>query len=581
MHPHAVPHRRRSSRSALLVVLLLLLWICLPHHQATAQAANLITNGDFERGGEGWTGCGDVDLADRQQNGVSDAMVYGGRYALRVTYNPDDNCGGDPFFEAESQANQQLTIPADAPALTVSFRYSRIGATQLPLQVILATQTGYVGRFATLDPIRPEDLSGWNLYRAELSQRDLEQARGQTLKLYFAIYVVPGVTQPTVSDTDPPGYYIDDVRVSAGIERTQAAPMPPALYSDGTRPIVLTRGGVGQVRINSDGSDAQALAYQGRIGRAITPTWSSDGGRIAVLESWLTPETNSDATVIPAFITLVTVMDANGENAREIYRTGGLPGVYRVPNDPANPNRPALDVEIGAIDWSPDNSALALSICARNRDFDGSSSDPVCFVEVREIATGNLIHKVEQVYQARWGSNNRLLVQDNDNYGDRANGIWEIDLSTSPPTETRLVEGTGMPFDPSLRVERYPTWSPDGTQFVTLRDVAGFHYNADGGYAFHSALMLFTPGNPVGRHLLLLDHGTDAPVNLSWSPDGNYILYDLSEGERVDIWWVEVATGATGKLTDDGASIAADWRPRCGAAVCGGALRLFLPLGRR
>jgi hypothetical protein len=569
----------RLARYLLGVVLLIVLGLS-SAPPGRAQAANLIVNGDFERISEGWVGCGDVALPDRQRPGVTDAMVYAGRYAARVSYNADLTCGGEAFFDPESQINQQITIPNDATALTVSFRYSRIGATQLPLQVILASNVGYVGRSATLNPLYPEQLGGWNLYRGELSREELERARGQTLKLYFAIYVVPGITQPPVTPSDAQGYYLDDVRVVAATERTQPAPLPPALRGEGTRPIVLTRGGVGQVRINSDGSDPQPLAYQGRINRAFSPVWSSDGSRIAVLEQWLTPETNDDPTVIPAFLTLVTVVDANGANPRELYRSGGLPGRYRVPNDPANPNRPALDVEIGFLDWSPDSRALALSICARNREFDGSTTDPTCFVEVRDVATGNLIHKIEQVYRANWGSNGRLLVEDNDNYGDRPDGIWEIDLSTTPPTETRLTEGTGAPFDPSLMVERRPTWSPDGRRFVTLRNVAGYHYTESGERVFHRALMLYERDNPVARHLLLLDHGNADPVSFSWSPDGKYILYDMSQGERVDVWWVDVASGATGKITDDGASLAADWRPGCTGVACRG-FRVYTPIVRR
>jgi hypothetical protein len=60
----------------------------------------------------------------------------------------------------------------------------------------------------------------------------------------------------------------DDVRVVAATERTQPAPLPSALRSDGTRPIVLTRGGVGQVRINSDGASLAADWRPGCAGAA-------------------------------------------------------------------------------------------------------------------------------------------------------------------------------------------------------------------------------------------------------------------------------------------------------------------------
>jgi Tol biopolymer transport system component len=161
----------------------------------------------------------------------------------------------------------------------------------------------------------------------------------------------------------------------------------------------------------------------------------------------------------------------------------------------------------------------------------------------------------------------------------RDDGIWEVDFNTNPPTETLLVPGTGESPFPSFRTENWAVWSPDSTKFATVRDVAGYHYLSDGTRVFHETIMLFDRATLVGRSVLLVDHGT-APTGFTWSPDGNYLLYNLNNGDSVDIWWLDVATGATGKVTQNGASIAADWRPACEGEGCGvpsGNERVLLP----
>src|SRR6185369_15341650 len=49
--------------------------------------------------------------------------------------------------------------------------------------------------------------------------------------------------------------------------------------------------------------------------------------------------------------------------------------------------------------------------------------------------------------------------------------------------------------------------------------------------------------------------------DFTWSPDGRYVLYTLFEAaDAANVWWLDVATGATGRVTDDGASLSVDWR---------------------
>ena len=552
---------------------------------AQGEEVNLIPDPGFETEEDPWQACGDATQVDAQLSGVTPAMVHSGRYAARIHYNTDVTTCGSPFFQATAQLWQGFTVPDDAQDVTVSFWYSRVGATYFPLQPILGIDTGDSEADVALARVEVEELEGWNFYRTELNVEELEAVRGQSINLFFSIFTPPGQstrvanTSPNTSPTTsaPGSYYIDDVRVTTTIERTTTSPLPADLQGDGTRPLVyLNNSGV--ARINSDGSGLQQL-YAGLANSPLNPVWSSAGDRIAVLDNWLVPENNADPNVNPAFITILSTLNADGSNPQEIYRTNGIPGQR---STPVENEIPALDVQIRSMDWSPDDQSLALTICSNNRGLNGSTSDARCWVEIIGVVTGQSIRKIESAYRPSWSSDNRILFEDTDAYQNRADGIWETNLNTNPITERLVVTGTGAQSAPSLRTENWAVWSPDNTQFATVRDVAGYHYNANGTRAFHDAIMLFDRATLVGKSVLLVDHGTE-PANLTWSPNGKYLLYSLFEGNNVDIWWLDVTSGKTGKVTTNGASIAANWRPACEGASCDpppGAEQLLLPLIR-
>jgi hypothetical protein len=65
--------------------------------------------------------------------------------------------------------------------------------------------------------------------------------------------------------------------------------------------------------------------------------------------------------------------------------------------------------------------------------------------------------------------------------------------------------------------------------------------------------------------LLVADQGGigGAIDDFTWSPDGRWVLYTIHESaDTANVWWLDVATGATGRVTTDGASVSVDWRQR-------------------
>jgi hypothetical protein len=531
-----------------------------------AQNGNLLDNAGFEGGNNDWDLCGVAEIVNRSSATTTAAMVYDGERALRLTY-AENGCGS-PVFDPKAEARQSVTIPANAEAVTVSFWYSRVGDPIWPLGVSLG-EYGFLGNIDTVN------LTGWHLYRHTLDANDLASVRGKTVPLILEVsFNIGDIALPPA---ERPGFYVDNVRVVAAIERTTASPRPATLTSDGTKPIVYYDGQLGGIaRMNADGSGGQRIDNDA-MGELLTPVWSSRGDKIALRKRWLTPEVSNDPQVNQAEIAIIYALNANGSGLREIYRTTGLPGRRPVVPTPGDPEIPALDVIVTAYDWSPDDSQLALTICANNRYFDGSTTDQICWIERINTATGASFGKVEPAFRANWGANNRILYQETDNYGTKPDGIYELNPTTDPLTEELLVPGTGIQFNPSFYVDTWATWSPDNTQFITLRDVDGFHYDEAGNFMTHKAVMLFKRDELLGRQILLIDHGS-SPGGFTWSPDGKFILYYLFEGNAVDIWWLEVATGATGKLTNNGSSLVADWRLRCPNPTCSDEVRLHVPM---
>jgi hypothetical protein len=112
-------------------------------------------------------------------------------------------------------------------------------------------------------------------------------------------------------------------------------------------------------------------------------------------------------------------------------------------------------------------------------------------------------------------------------------------------------------------------------QRITRACTSAYSRNAAAGFVIRNeAVMLHDREdleNP--RVLLIADHGgiSGAIDEFTWSPDGRYVLYTLHESTDVaNVWWLDATTGATGRVTSDGASGSVDWRQRADGGPGGG-----------
>ncbi|MBA2501768.1 MAG: CehA/McbA family metallohydrolase [Pyrinomonadaceae bacterium] len=108
--------------------------------------------------------------------------------------------------------------------------------------------------------------------------------------------------------------------------------------------------------------------------------------------------------------------------------------------------------------------------------------------------------------------------------------LWSIDLTTR---EARRLTRGGA-------VDSRPAWSPDGKQLAFVRD--------DGKDT--SIVLLDMTGGASGRERVIVD--TPAlDLDPAFSRDGRAIFYSSAESGDLDLWRIEISTGAKKRLTTD------------------------------
>jgi len=534
-----------------------------------AFAQELLQNGGFENGDAPWSGCGGVSRVDGEDAGTTAAMVRTGRFAARIGGISDGSCGPQPA--SQFVIVQQVAIPADATDLTLSFWFSRLGPELVPdgnsfadLSVSLSTDPSF--GMALFDVVSHNVLRGWMPFRGKLRSDDLAALRGQAAYLRFAVQYA--------GDSDV-AYFLDDVSLVAADVHTQAEPLPAALAGDGSRPLVLlqrnpaNQDGLAVVRLDTDGTKPLQIDT-GLYNMPRLPHWSPDGSAIAVVDDDVFPPDATVPATLKARITRLSVIRPDGIGRREVFTTQGLQGTSGSPPFCRPPQcvdtpRAALDQIIKGVEWSPDGRALAVTICARNRYHWGESGDDTCRVDLVDASTGAVIRDdLDGWFRPDWSATNRVLFNGPARYPTyELRGVWEGDPSVTPPTQNLILPA---PLDLLIDGDRLPTWAPDGRHFVTARQVGGSRFDANGWAVRNEAVMLHDREdlqNP--RVLLIADHGgiSGAIDDFTWSPDGRWVLYTLHESaDAANVWWLDVTTGSTGRVTNDGASVSVDWRQR-------------------
>ena len=259
------------------------------------------------------------------------------------------------------------------------------------------------------------------------------------------------------------------------------------------------------------GSDEEPVALLPSELHVEEPDWSPDCKQIAYV--------NSSA---------LWVMDQDGRNARELLSL--------------------VELGIGNPAWSPDGTKIAFDVISSDETFDYAGQRHYIYVANAD-GTGAVkltSGKVEDQAPS-WSPDGSRIAFNRETWTDRTVSPPEgadsfiVVMDTDGSNLVELATGGSW--------EKYPTWSPDGTQF-----------------AIHSDGLVATM-NVDGTNIRTWRVRNAWLSKLSWSPDGTQIAFshipnlnDRFEDGTAEIAVLDVATGDVTKIaTMDGADINPDW----------------------
>ena len=253
--------------------------------------------------------------------------------------------------------------------------------------------------------------------------------------------------------------------------------------------------------------------------------------------------------------------------------------------------------EAGQGDWSPDGTRVVFVRTTTNQ---GIREERVGIADARDGTETILLSSDRNLYGVRWSPDGKTLIctassttGNTDDYE-----LFLIDAATGTLTRRQLGGVGGIISAPvfdgdsravllgisgsimgdqgatASRVVRYQLdsglseplfWTEHIFPNIGIRS-GGVRMDivAPGTVVFdaapiHENLLLFaldsTPGSPPAR---LLTRGNGRDRQPAWSPDGRSILFSSGRSGNLDLWLLDVATGALRQVTDDGAQ---DWDP--------------------
>lgn len=499
---------------------------------------NLISNGDFESD-DAWINCGGVRYEQRDFATSGDEVLV--LDARSVCENGSDR-------NIVAAATQEIDLPGGlSDVLTIAFRVRVEGV--LPLQAFdiylsnaARESLQLFGGYRITSIVQDADEApGWNLITLLVTRSQIErEIEASPLFLTFQFRGSDEVAATTI--------YLDDVRVTNGFQQTvQAAPMPDALanYAGDSRILFykLTTEDQTVASMRPNGTDMVVYDQIPAASVEGAPRWF-DESQVTLAQKEFYPKLPSDPSIQPGGGTNVIKYNLANGNEELVYRTIGDPGKFLFQD--AFENRAALDFEVRRTAWDPERNRGALCACGRNRSPQLElNTDDLCKLFIIDATTNEIINDEVNGFAPEWSASGKLAYY----YAGR---IYTATLPGGRPNPTVVYESGSL--------LQALDWSPDETQLV-IAEMGSGSAVINGEIESIYTIKLLDVATGQTENLLRVDHGS-LIANLSWSPDGEFIIYSLNldDGGGAQIWWLEVATGQTGPITNTISAYAASWR---------------------
>ncbi|WP_430909529.1 hypothetical protein [Maribacter sp. 2-571] len=491
---------------------------------------NLLQDDSFE--GNEWFACGGASIA-------TDANAYSGSQTAILENDAICETADAPFFTTRNAILMQtLDIQQLPELLTISFWIR--ADTALPegaLKLYMTnSQEGFLGSLAGGQGIvsyfdESKIGSEWRQIKLyyENDGDSFFLSNSPPFSLVFQLEVEIGYTEPI-------RLYIDDVKLSSEDETfTQPEPLPEGLqnYAGSSRILFLNDS---NNTISSMEPNGQNVVNHSQIPLEFInsiPQWYGSQ-EITMAQKTFNPANPGDLEIVPASGTDLFRYNLVTNDEEVVYQTIGDPGRFTFTNDPDN--REAIDIEVRRTSWDLPNDRGALTVCGRSRN-PGFVSDDVCSINIVDTNDFSVINDELRGFNAVWSSRGQLAY-----YG--SDGIYVADVNGASVNTELVHPQTGIG---TLMQE--VDWNPAGDQLVFAESAGGVTF-LNGALINMFTISTLDVNNGTITPLLNVDHGA-LITNLSWSPDGEYIVYTLSVSENASqIWWLEVATGKTGPLTN-------------------------------
>ncbi|TPN81229.1 PD40 domain-containing protein [Aquimarina algicola] len=502
---------------------------------------NLLKNASFESD-DAWIVCGDAKIQE-----LPDAKE--GQRVVKLSNTSICDQADQPFFTNRTAILiQTLDIQELPELLTVSFWIK--SDTTIPedaLRLFITNEpdsffNSLAGGDSLVKYFSEESINNeWSRIKMYYQKEDnpLFISNQGTLSVVFQL-------EPSKSYNENITIYLDQIKVSDGTESfTQPDKMPEGLvnYQGDSKILFLNTTSDAVSSMNPNGSNVinhTQIPTEFLVG---IPQWL-DNDQITVQQKTFNPANPSSTNIIPASGTDVFKYTINSDQNEMIYQTVGDPGFFRVPNDPEN--KEAIDIEVRRNAWDTSRNRGALTICGRSR-LDLFTSDDICNIVIVDTNNFEEIAKIEKGFNPVWSSTGRLAYY-------YENSIFVATINGNDVTVTKVYENTSI-----SGLLQEVDWSPDGKEILFAEKGNGANINNGELSTFYTIKTLNTETNKV-TPLLAIDHG-QLRTNLSWSPDGNYILYSLTKNsEKTEIWWFEVSSKKTGPLTNTINAFSGYWK---------------------